>query len=174
MNYFEFYDIPVSFRPDKALVRKRYIEISRKSHPDFFAVKSAGEKENSLDVSTVNTKAYQVLNNDDQLIQYVLGLHGMAEDGEKYQLPQEFLMDMMDVNEQLMDMEMDFDKDTFSIAERAIEDKFDEINSRLQAAIEEYEQSQNQEALKAVKDAWYRKKYLLRIQQRLDTFATQN
>lgn len=172
MNYFEFYDIPVSFKPDKSLIRKKYIEISRSSHPDFFAGKTDAEKETSLDTSTINTKAYQVLNNDEQTIQYVLSLHGMVEEGEKYQLPQDFLMDMMDINEQLMDLEMDFEESTFYSVKTAIEDKKSEMDKILSSAISGYETHKQEADLLVVKDAWYRKKYLLRIQYRLNTFAS--
>lgn len=172
MNYFEFYDIPVSFKPDKLLIRKKYIEISRSSHPDFFAGKGDLEKEISLEKSTINTKAYQVLNADEHIIPYVLSVHGMVEEGEKYTLPQNFLMDMMDINEQLMDLEIDFNNETFLGVKKAVEEKQKEIIKNLLLAVDAYEADKQEADLFAVKDAWYRKKYLLRIQQRLNTFAS--
>jgi molecular chaperone HscB len=36
MNYFELYEIPVSLKPDQQLLRKKFYELSRKYHPDFY------------------------------------------------------------------------------------------------------------------------------------------
>ncbi len=35
MNYFELFEIPVSFQVDKASLSKKYFELQKKYHPDF-------------------------------------------------------------------------------------------------------------------------------------------
>ncbi len=47
MNYFEFYNIPVSFLPDQNLVRKKFYAFSKDYHPDFF-VNESEEKQNEI------------------------------------------------------------------------------------------------------------------------------
>ncbi|MCX6298040.1 MAG: hypothetical protein NTY72_02940 [Bacteroidetes bacterium] len=44
MNYFELYQIPVSFQPDLLAVKKRFYQLSREYHPDFFSNESAPTK----------------------------------------------------------------------------------------------------------------------------------
>ncbi len=44
MNYFDFFDIEQSFLPDQALVKKKFYQLSRQYHPDFYGNGSADEK----------------------------------------------------------------------------------------------------------------------------------
>lgn len=36
MNYFELFDIPVQLKVDTAPLQKKFVELSRKYHPDYF------------------------------------------------------------------------------------------------------------------------------------------
>ena len=49
-------------------------------------------------------KGYKTFQNDDETIKYVLQLKGLLEEDEKYELPPDFLMEMMELNEILMDV----------------------------------------------------------------------
>ena len=99
MDYFEFYDIPLSFQPDQALVKKKFYALSKEFHPDFYITESEEKQQEILDLSTLNNKAFQTLSNPDKLLPYILQLKGVLTEGEKYALPQDFLMEMMEVNE---------------------------------------------------------------------------
>ena len=115
MNYFELYDLPLSFEIDCALVKKKFYDLSKRYHPDFYVNESDEKQAEILELSTLNNKAYQILSDPLKRIEYVLSLNNMLADGDKYVLPQDFLMDMMDVNEALMEME--FDHDELKLAE---------------------------------------------------------
>ncbi|UOQ76423.1 DnaJ domain-containing protein [Hymenobacter sp. 5516J-16] len=39
-NYFEFYELPETFQPDEAALKRRYYALSREYHPDFHATES--------------------------------------------------------------------------------------------------------------------------------------
>ncbi len=175
MDYFKFYDIPVSFHPDQALVRKKFYELSKKYHPDFHINQSEEKQEEILGLSTLNNKALQTLSNSDKLIPYILELESILEDGEKYQLPQSFLMDMMDVNEAIMDLEFEENDDKLSEVKSNVEDIENNLNLELQALaadFEQYEINNKSNILNQIKDIWYRKKYLLRIRESINKFAT--
>src|SRR4051812_617708 len=101
MNYFELFGLPVSLRADRNAVKKRYLELSRQSHPDYFVNNSAAEQENALEASALLNKALKTLYNPDQTIRYVLKEKGLVEEEEKYSLDPEFLMEMLEVNEEL-------------------------------------------------------------------------
>ncbi|RZL52049.1 MAG: Fe-S protein assembly co-chaperone HscB, partial [Pedobacter sp.] len=36
MNYFELYELPISFNPDQAIVKQQFYALSKKFHPDFY------------------------------------------------------------------------------------------------------------------------------------------
>src|SRR5205809_6895126 len=106
MNYFEFYEMPVSFVVNEDLVKKKYFELSRKFHPDFFVGGSREKQEEVLEMSTMNTKAFQTLSDFDRRMKYILELKNMIHEGERYELPPDFLMDMMDINEALAELKL--------------------------------------------------------------------
>jgi len=174
MDFFSFYGIPVSLIPDPAQVRKKYIENSRLYHPDFHTGQSPEEQTEFLNRATLNTEAYQVLSNRERLIPYVLQLSGLLAEGEKYTLPQSFLLDMMDINEALMELEFDEDPARAQDLQAGIATKHAALTEELDRTLKESGEAgaDNKTVLQAVKDVWYRRKYLLRIQERLDTFAS--
>ena len=175
INYFDFYDLPVKFHPDNDLVKKKFYELSKKYHPDFHASESEEKQQEILELSTLNNKAYQVLSNPLKRIEYVLALNYMMTEGEKYKLPQDFLMDMMDVNEEIMELEVHPNATTLLTIQGqvdAIERKlFDELKQHTDAYDNEPEQ-QHDDTLLKIKDIWYRQKYLLRIRESLSKFAS--
>lgn len=161
MNYFELYQIPISLQPDLAMVKKRFYELSRKYHPDFFSQASAEEKENGLELSAMVNKAYQTFQNSQLLIKYILQEKGLLVEEEKYQLSPDFLMEVMDINEHLMDAEN-------ALAKESIRSTINELQNQIYAPVEaimadHQEGTLTQEKLLQVKEYYFRKKYLDRI-----------
>ncbi|MBB5646676.1 Fe-S protein assembly co-chaperone HscB [Pedobacter cryoconitis] len=166
MDYFEFYKLPVSFNPDAQLVKQQFYALSKKYHPDFYINESAEKQEEVLELSTLNNKAYQVLSDPQKRLHYILELKGILAEGENYSLPQGFLMEMMDVNEALM--ELQFEPDTVKLEEikKEIDSIADSMQQELDRLIVVFDtQNKDTEAitLAAIKDLYYRKKYLNRI-----------
>ncbi|MEL6867695.1 MAG: DnaJ domain-containing protein, partial [Bacteroidota bacterium] len=75
MNYFEFYELPVSFDLDAERLRKIFYANSRKYHPDFYTQDSAEAQAEALERSTLNNEAYKTLSNADLRMRYVLQLY---------------------------------------------------------------------------------------------------
>jgi molecular chaperone HscB len=173
VNYFELYDLPLSFQIDSALVKKKFYELSKRYHPDFYVNESDEKQAEILELSTLNNKAYQILSDPLKRIEYVLSLNNMLADGDKYVLPQDFLMDMMDVNEALMEME--FDHDELKLAELSgqIDAMEMALFDELKSSTDEFDAKAGADAesvLLIIKDIWYRQKYLLRIRESLNKF----
>lgn len=99
MNYFEFYDIKPSFLPDESLIKKKFLELSRKYHPDHFVHTSDAEKEEAETLASSNNKAYEVLSNPLLRLKYILSTYYSLDDEATNALDQDFLMSMMDLHD---------------------------------------------------------------------------
>ncbi|HKG05470.1 MAG TPA: Fe-S protein assembly co-chaperone HscB [Pedobacter sp.] len=166
IDYFAFYGLPVSFNPDQGLIKRKFYEFSKKYHPDFYINESEGKQAEVLELSTVNNKAYQVLSDPQKRLHYILEFRGILTEGENYVLPQSFLMEMMEVNEALMDMQFDPDAERLAALKKevaAIEQGISNEIAALTASFEQENETRQSELLAAVKDLYYRNKYLLRI-----------
>lgn len=164
MNYFERYELPVSFIIDKIQLRKKFHELSRQFHPDHFSQESEAEQDDALEVSSQVNRAYKIFQNQDDTIKYVLTEKGLLEEEEKYNLSPDFLMEVMELNEQLMEAKMEEDDSSMEKIKAAIDDMQQDILTPVKNIIEGYEDGKTTEAeLLQVKDYYYKKKYLKRI-----------
>ncbi len=164
MNYFELYGIPVTLKVDKELVKKRYYELSRKYHPDFHSQSDAQTQEDILQKSADVNRAYKVFQDDDATIRYMLMMKGLMAEEEKYALRPDFLMEVMEINEQLMELEMEPDERQLNAVETEAKQLSHKIYEDVAVVIENYKEGvSTEEELLSVKDYYYRKKYLQRI-----------
>jgi molecular chaperone HscB len=119
-------------------------------------------------------KALKTFKNDDETIKYVLQLKQLLEEEEKYQLPPEFLAEMMELNEDLMEV----DDSSLEETETKISQLEKHLYDKVQNIVEYYnEDNTTNEQLLLVKDYYFKKKYLKRILERLDgmrNIASQN
>jgi len=157
MNYFELFEMPVTLEIDPGKLAKKYFELQKKYHPDFYTQASEYEQEEALEISSQLNKALKVFKDRDETIKYVLQLKGLLEEEEKYQLPPDFLLEMMELNEELSDD---------SAARIASIEK--ELYSEIASIIENYNDERiNEPELQKLKAYYYKKKYLKRILDRL-------
>lgn len=174
-DYFAFYELPVSFNPDTALVKQKFYAMSKKYHPDFYINESEEKQAEVLELSTVNNKAYQVLTDPQKRLNYILELKGKVAEGEHYVLPQNFLMEMMDVNEALMDLQFDPDAKRLATLKNEVEAIEKGINDEILAlttAFDTQDELTQDQLLDSIKDLYYRNKYLLRIRESIDKAAS--
>ena len=177
MNYFEFYNIHESFYPDETAIKNTYRQFSRQYHPDYFATETDEKQKKILDLSTLNTNAYKTLSNFDRRLQYILDTHGLLDETKKNQLPNDFLMEMRDINEQIMELEMDPDTAGISQIKLVSDLILANLEKEVQPLMQAYltlPESEKTAALEKVKIYYLKKKYLLRIQESLDKFATRS
>lgn len=164
MNYFELYDLPVSLLPDTQQVKQKFYELSRKYHPDFYSQASENEQAEALEMSSLVNKAFKAFNNKDETIKYVLQQKELLQEEEKYQLSPDFLMEMMDLNEALMDAKMEGDQNKLTALQSQITNLKSEIYEPVKQIVEHYKEGVTTEKeLLQVKEYYYQKKYLDRI-----------
>ena len=158
MNYFELFEIPVSLAVDTKALSKRFFELQKKYHPDFFGQASDAEKEEALELSSMVNKAWKTFQSQDETVKYVLTEKGLLEEEEKFQLPPDFLMEVMELNELKMD---GVDDATLDARVKGLQN---EITEEVADIFSHYsETSHGQAELLKVKEWYYKKKYLDRL-----------
>ena len=172
MNYFDFYGLPETFNLNDADVKKKFYQLSKQYHPDFYANEDKAKQQEILELSTLNNKAYQTLANPTKRLEYILRLHNLVSEGAKPQLPADFLMEMMDINERIMEVDSATELGSITAEVLAIEG---DMNEELLALTTDYvtlDDTAKESRLNDIANIYFRQKYLLRIKESLDTFAT--
>jgi len=168
MNYFELFEIPVSLNVNTAVLSKRFFELSRQYHPDYFATHGQASQAEALEKSAMLNKAWKTFQNKDAVIKYVLQEKGLLAEEEKYELPPAFLMEVLEINEQLMDA----DETTAPGLQSTINNLQTEIYEPVKEIVESYQEGiTTEKELLQVKEYYYKKKYLDRIRQQLAGMA---
>ncbi len=158
MNYFELFNLPVSLSVDKGLLTKRYLELQRNFHPDYFTLADESAQDIALEKTAELNKAFKILKDKDATLEYLLREKGLVETDEKYPLPPDFLMEVMELNENLSDD-----------SKAPVEAFEKEIYAVVQPVVEGYEDGTvTTKSLLLLKDYYYKKKYLQRILDRMD------
>jgi molecular chaperone HscB len=158
MNYFELFEFDLAPIIDKELLMKKYLSLQKKFHPDNFSLSNENEQSESLEMSAKINKAIVIFKNELKTIGYFLEVKGLITTDEKYQLPKSFLMEMMEVNEQID--EGDFD-------EMALANFQQKLDQEIQLVIEKNASELTEGELLLIKEFYYKKKYLKRILDRL-------
>ena len=177
-DYFTLYHLPVTFQPDQAAVKNAFYELSRQYHPDRFAQAGGAELTEALRMAAMNNEAYKTLKNGDATMAYILKQNHLLEDEEKYALPPTFLTEMMDLNEAISDYETNHDKDdpnddVMVGATDMLNEQMELWDDATKLLVQRFERGdKSKELLQQIKDQYFRKKYLLRIKERIDRFAT--
>ncbi|CAN5905958.1 hypothetical protein BH24BAC1_BH24BAC1_34750 [soil metagenome] len=178
MDYFELYGLPESFLPDEQLIKRKYYALSREFHPDFHATASSGRQEEVLELSTRNTNAYRTLSHFDRRMQYILQRHGLLEEGQnKNEIPPDFLMEMMEINEQIMELEFNPNPELLEQLRLQSEAILAGLENDVRPNLERYPEApaEEQEKIRQLARSYYlKKKYLLRIRESLNKFASRS
>jgi molecular chaperone HscB len=158
MNYFELFEFDIAPVIDKDLLMKKYLFLQKKFHPDNFSLSNEFEQSESLEMSAKINKAIAVFKSELETVGYFLEIKGLITDNEKYQLPSAFLMEMMEVNEQID--EGDFDETELANFQKKMDEEIEFVMQKSPSELSEGE-------LLLIKEFYYKKKYLKRILDRL-------
>ena len=72
MTYFQLFEIPVQLKVDRTALSKKFFELSRTYHPDFFTNESDEKQAEVLEKSAILNKAWKTFQSSDATIKYVL------------------------------------------------------------------------------------------------------
>jgi molecular chaperone HscB len=171
MRFFDFFDLPVSFLLDEDALRRAYLAKSKQFHPDFFTLESDEVQAEVLKNSSLNNEAYRTLSNFDQRMKYILEEKGLLVEGQN-EIPKNFLMDMMDLNEALAELEFDFDPHTYTKLNQELASLESELLEEVTPALQHFSgNTEEASSLEKIKNFYLKKRYLLRVKENLSTFA---
>ena len=173
MNYFEFYETPISFNLDEAALKKSFLKKSRQFHPDFYTLESDEKQAEVLELATYNTEAYKVLSDNSARMKYILELKdAIAPEGQN-QLPQDFLMEAMEINEQIMELEFDFDEKNYQKIASEIENLKNNLKNEVEPILQHFDFEQvSENDLEKIKNYYFKSKYCLRMSENVSKFAS--
>jgi molecular chaperone HscB len=160
MNYYTLFELAETPRVEKQLLAAKYIALQKKYHPDFFTTDTETAQEEALEISAQINKAYNTFKNEDKTLAYFLEQKGILVSDEKYNLPPDFLMEMMELNESIEE-------------EEDVTDKVNQFETALQQDVEALLAADTATIFTAVelqqlRVYHYKKKYLQRILERLE------
>lgn len=173
VNIFELFEIPMSFHPDPAKVKTKFYALSRQFHPDRFSQSGPEALAEAMNKTAAINKAYKILTNHQQLVQYMLRFNNVIVDDEKFDLSPDFLMDIMELNELLAEAEFEpSNSSLFEEAKASFSSHFEIIEEEMEALTNQYDSGFREKShLQKIKEIYFKLKYLLRIQERITKFA---
>jgi molecular chaperone HscB len=103
-DYFSFLGFPRRLSLDAQALERRFRELSRKFHPDYFYNSSSAERLASLERSSYLNDAYRTLRNPSARIEHLLAIEGLppakSEEGG-VKVPAALLEEVFELNEEL-------------------------------------------------------------------------
>lgn len=100
-NYFELFGLPISFDVESASLSLRYRDLQRAVHPDRFANASDQERRLSIQQAALINEAFRTLKNPLARARYLLELSDVEIDDTDTSMDPAFLMEQIELREQL-------------------------------------------------------------------------
>jgi molecular chaperone HscB len=175
MQYFEQFGYPPTVNIDADELRKRFLKKSRLTHPDRFANAPEAEQTAALAAASELNEAYRVLADFDLRLKYLLTEKGLLDPTEsKNALPQGFLVEMMDINEGLQNLRKDYSDEIFFEIKHQVRLFEKEIQEPVNQLVKSNNLTHNLAPdWEKLKIFYLKRRYLLRISEKVLTFAAQ-
>lgn len=170
MNFFELFGLPLSFDMDTSALTREYYKLSRAHHPDNFVLSDSDAQENSeTNISQIN-EGYKILKDHQLRIRHILEIYKAAPVEGQDKMPQEFLMEMMELNEAIMSYRLEEKIELKHEAEEKISAFEADIDNQLKEIANDFNYASPQsEQLQLIKDCYLKSKYLRRLKDNLNS-----
>ncbi len=109
VNYFSLMKLPQSFRVDLETLHENYQTLQKTTHPDRFVTATDQEKRNAAATAAEVNSAYNTLKSPLTRAQYLLSLSGHQADGETTIQDPEFLLEQMELRDELEQLDQSSD-----------------------------------------------------------------
>jgi len=145
--HFALFELKPSFRLDLDQLATRYRELARGVHPDRFADASEREQRLALEQSASLNEAYQTLKSPPKRARYLLAMGGRELPLEVTVHDPEFLLQQMELREELEDLQDSADLAGVAVFKRRLKTAQDELNESFAACWDDAAQREQAERL---------------------------
>ena len=167
-DYFSFFGISPSPTLNQAALKKTFYANSKRYHPDFHTMETDTAQQEVLEKSTLNNQGYKILADEDLRLKHLLELRGALGAEGTNQVPQDFLMEIMEVNEALMELEFEDDPIVREKVTALIDQLDADLRKEVAGTLESYNDATvTEEQLEALKDYYLKRRYLLRLREKI-------
>jgi len=128
-DHFDRLGLPRRFSLDLDQIERQYLARSRMVHPDYHSGASNDEFSASVDSSAKLNEAYIALRDPIRRGEYLLGLLGGPKPAEEKNLNQAFLMEMMEIREQIEELRTS--RGSISTIETELQDRLHSVIDQL-------------------------------------------
>jgi molecular chaperone HscB len=182
-DYFAFFGLPRRLKVNTADLERRFRDLSRQFHPDYFYNAPPAERLASLERSSYLNDAYRVLRNPVARVEYLLGLEGLAptrsDEGRSAKVPPSLLEEVFALNEELDEIrelrESGVDpsalRERLAAARKPIERRRDEHERQLQDLSTEWDERQQRVTLEALRERMLERNYINNLLATIDREA---
>jgi len=140
-NFFELFDLPVSYDVDLLQLQKRYMELQKQVHPDKFANGSDQEKRQSMQQTSWINEAQTTLKDPVLRASYLLKLKGMDFSLEnETTMDAAFLMSQLEMREKMEHVKQ---QDDPLVALESMEKEIKNANDQMMQGFAESYQADN-------------------------------
>ncbi|CAK9891176.1 MULTISPECIES: co-chaperone HscB [Pseudomonas] len=145
--HFALFDLQPGFRLDLDKLAVRYRELAREVHPDRFADASEREQRIALERSAALNEAYQTLKSAPRRARYLLAIGGHEVPQEVTVHDPEFLLQQMQLREELEDLQDSADLDGVAVFKRRLKTAQEALNEDFAACWDDPAQREQAERL---------------------------
>jgi molecular chaperone HscB len=165
-NYFELFEIPVSYDVDLNQVQHRYRVLQRAVHPDKYANASSQERRVSMQHTSLINQALQTLKHPVERAMYLLQLKGVdfSMDNQTT-MDAAFLMEQMAVREKLESVRQQSDP----LAE--LDSMSTDVRLKMNAMADEFKRAYASGDIDAAKEAVRKLQFLYKAGKEVDELA---
>jgi molecular chaperone HscB len=149
LDYFSFFSLPRGFNVDTAQLERRFYDLSRKFHPDFFFNASESERQYSMERSSMLNDAYRTLKDPIKRARYLLELEGRKIGENKGKVPPDLLSEVFELNEEMEELraakqaqardQVEQLKNRLLDMEMMLKDRASQLQRRLREAFDRWE-----------------------------------
>ena len=100
---FEALGFEVAYAVEAKALKKRLLRLSRLTHPDFFATAPADQRALAEENNAILNNAHEILSDDFRRADWIVKALGGPSESDERQMPQAFLMEVLEWNEALED-----------------------------------------------------------------------
>jgi len=170
-DYFAFLGLPRKLNLDSADLERRFRDLSRQFHPDYFYNATPAERRASLERSSYLNDAYRTLKSPIARLEYLLKVEGLAAKGPEEasrQVPPSLLEEVFALNEELDEIRelrsggapRDAIAARLERARQPIEQKRDDHERDLKALAAKWDTAGDRQILEALRDLFLERNYI--------------